>query len=62
VGQLSIALLFAVLFAIAWFAPAIDMEDRPFLDAHIFWISVLTGLLVSLVAKTASVVWRRTRN
>ncbi|MDR3582604.1 MAG: hypothetical protein P4L67_04995 [Candidatus Pacebacteria bacterium] len=60
-GQLGILLWVAAMFAIAWFMPAIDMEDRPFLDARVFWAAVWIGLLASAVYKAARVIWRRSR-
>lgn len=60
-GELSVALLFVLMFTIAWLAPVIDMGGEPGFNVDVFWGSVLVGLLASAAFVAARAAWRRSR-
>lgn len=61
VGELEIFLLLAACAAIAWLVPDFDAQpDEPF-GGQVFWVSVIVGLLVSLVVAAARAAWRWAR-
>lgn len=58
---MSVAFLIAVLFAFAWLYPACDLDGVVVLDARVFWLAVLVGLLASIAMMAARAIWRRSR-
>lgn len=58
-GQLSILLWLALVSAIAWFAPVVDMGGQPSFNGQVFWFAVMIGLLATVAFVAIRAVWRR---
>lgn len=49
-GELSIALILAVMCVIALYLPAFDASRDRFLDAQVFWFAMFAGVIGSALA------------
>jgi hypothetical protein len=58
---LSVVLLVCLMFAVAWFAPTIDVDGERAFDAQVFWVAVLIGLAASAVLPAVRAARRRSR-
>jgi len=56
VGELTIFLILALMFAFAWHAPEFHDQDLRFIDARVFWCAVACGVIVSALGWSVDAV------
>lgn len=55
-AELTITLILAGVFAFAWNIPEFHDQDLRFIDARVFWLAVLCGVIVSALVWSVGAV------
>jgi len=56
VGELTIFLILAGSFYFAWYAPEFADQDLRFIDARVFWLAAIVGVIVSALVWSVGAV------